>query len=348
LLPLLYRGLERLGIDDPDLPRLRGLYRRTWYVNQLALDRLKEALRAVQDSGAEPLVVSSWELPVRYYGDLGLRPVEQLHVLVRPELVGRAARALSHARSSESLEPSAAFLRSRHNVAYKAPSGDVCVVYWRLFHEFSVPGRVEPEDLFEPAIEFDFGGVPARALSPTDELFNVCIAGARPSHWPRQNWIADAFAVMRAEDSAVDWGRFATQAKRMRATLRVHDALSFLRQELDYDVPDAVLEELRAAPARRRELLAHRAAAHRLGPLGPMPDTLTRFLRLTADASVPRALAGLPAFLRDEWGLDRRAQIPLAAARRGGGMVLGAARIAKLKRNARAERAARAVSARES
>jgi hypothetical protein len=346
LLPLVYRQLDRLGIDDPALPKLRGIYRRTWYVNQLVLDRLKSALKAVQDGDAEPLVVSSWELPARYYRDLGLRPVERLHLLVRPGQVRRAARTLSEAGWSGPLEPSEAFLRGRHNAVYRAANGDVCVLYWRLFHEFSVPERVEPEDLFAPAVGFELGGVSVRGLSPTDELLNVCVGGARLSHWPSLTWIPDSFAVLRAPDSEIDWERLVRQAMRLRATLRVHDALSFLRQELDAPVPEGAIEELRTAPTRRREVLAHRAAGRRLGMLGPMPDTFTRFLRLTADERVTRALAGLPTFLRDEWGLDRRSQVPLAALRRGGGMIVGATRAAKLKRNERAARAARAATAR--
>ena len=205
-------------------------------------------------------------------------------------------------------------------------SGRRCILYWRLFHEFSDPGRgIEPDDLWERPIGLELRGVPARALSPTDELLNVCVGGARPSAWPTVIWVADAIAVVRAPDSAIDWERLVCQARSLRATLRVHDALSFLRQELDAPVPADVLD-IREARTSRREVLAHRAGSTRLGPLGPTPDTLTRFLRLTANVSVPRALAGLPTFLRDEWGLERRSQVPLAMLRKSVAKIPGAAR----------------------
>ena len=66
------------------------------------------------------------------------------------------------------------------------------------------------------------------------------------SHWPSLRWIPDSFAVLRAPDSEIDWKRLVRQAKRLRATLRVHDALSFLRQELDAPVPP--LPSLEAFP----------------------------------------------------------------------------------------------------
>jgi hypothetical protein len=317
LLPLVYRQLDRLGIEDPLLPRLRGIYRRTWYMNQLLLDRLTDALKAVQAFDGDPLVVSSWELPAYYYGDLGLRAVAGLHLLVRPERVECAARALIEAGWAGPPAQSKSFLRSRHYALFNKPNGDVCVLYWRLFHEFSDPERgLEPEDLWEAAIDFPLGGVAARALNPADELLDLCISGARKSNWANLRWVADAIAVLGARDPEVDWERFVLQARRLRATLRIRDATSFLRQELDAPVPTAVLEELRDMPIHRRELLAHRAAGARWGVLGAPPEILTRFLRVTANESVPRALADFPTFLRDEWGLDRRSQVPLMAARK--------------------------------
>lgn len=327
LLPLVYRQLDRLGIDDPGLPKLRGIYRRTWYTNQLLLDRLKSTLEAVRAGEGDPLVVSSWELPLRYYGDLGLRQVTALHLLVPPDRVARAARALSDQGWAGPVEPSASFVQSRHYARYEDANGDRCLLYWRLFHEFSDPRRgVEPEDLWEHPIDLELGGVPARALSPTDELLNVCVSGARLRRWPSVTWVADAIVVLRAPDSSIDWQRLVRQARRLRATLRVHDALSFLGQELDAPVPANVLDELREERTPRREVLAHRTAVMRLGPLGAVPDTLTRFLRLTADVSAPRALAGLPTFLRDEWGLERRSHVPFAILRKGAAKIAEALR----------------------
>jgi Uncharacterised nucleotidyltransferase len=304
VLPLLHRQLEQLGIDDPRLPRLRGIYRRTWYVNQLLLDRLAPAVRAIEDAGADPLVVSSWELPLRWYGDLGLRAVPVLHLLVRPERLAAAEGALDGWTALDS---------TRSSTRFASPAGDECILHRRLFHEFSG----EPADLWAASVELDLGSVPARALGPADELLGVCVAGARTNVPPGILWVADAAAVVASAGPELDWERLVDQARRLRATLRVRDALAYLRDEMDVPVPDTALEELEAAPASRRELLAHRVAGGRIGRLGAPPPSLIRFLHLTADRPLPRALSALPSFLRDEWGLERRSQIPLRAARKG-------------------------------
>jgi hypothetical protein len=168
--------------------------------------------------------------------------------------------------------------------------------------------------------------VPARALGPADELLNVCVAGARTNVPPGILWIADAATVVAAAGSAFDWERLVDQARRLRAMLRVRDALTYLRDEMDVPVPDAAVEELEAEPASRRELLAHRVAGWGSGRLGAPPPALIRFLHTTADRPLPRALGALPSFLRDEWGLERRSQIPLRAARKGAARLARAGR----------------------
>ena len=304
VLPLLYRQLERRGIEDPLLPRLRGVYRRTWYVNQLRLDRLGGALGALHEAEADPLVVGSWELPVRYYDELGLRPAATLHVLVRPDRVRLAKEALRD-----------------HG------DGDQCYVHRRLFADFEdAASGLEPEDLWEAAIELELGGVATRTLGPADELLNVCLSGARTNAWPSILWVADAVTVLAVASSELDWERLVRQARRIRATLRLRDALVFLRDELEAAVPADVVAALEATPTSRREQIAHQVAGAGRGRLGGPPEVFTRFLRVTADRSVAQAIAEAPRFLRDEWGLERGAQIPLTALRKAGGRLVRATR----------------------
>lgn len=310
LLPLLYRKLEQEGDDSPLLPRLKGMYRRTWYVNQVRLERLLPALVALQDAGAEPLVVSGWELACHYYDDFGCRPVNGLHVFVPPDSVEESLRVLGEAGWAGDFDPTPEALRSRYSVWLTAGDGSNCVVHWRLFHEFVGPAT-EAADLSGAAIDVRLGDHPAHALGPAEELLNVCVSGARPSAWQNLQWLADATTVMRGQ-AELDWDRVLRQAESRRAVLRLRDALVYLVHTVGAPVPEDVLSRLDRVAATRRERLAHRAGGWKT----KAPESMTRYLRATASSSVPRALGQLPGFLRDEWGLERRSQVPLAVARK--------------------------------
>ena len=329
LLPLVHRQLVAAGVQDPLLPKLRGMQQRTWYVNQLTLDRLAPALAAVQECGAEPLVVAGWELPAHYYGDFGVRAVANLELLVRPEHAGRAEQALVAAGWTS-------VSRSRHRASFEAANGEECAIHRRLFHEFSgADGSLDTAELWDASAELDLKGVAARRLGASDELLHVCVRGARMGRWPTHMWLADAMAVLGPAAAEIDWDRVVRSASRLRASLRLRDALVFLRDELDAPVPDRVVDGLEQVSLQPRELFAHRATGARWPLVGPAPESLTRFLLATADRNILAALLRLPAFLRDEWSLERRSQVPLAAARKGlarVGSIRGARAQARLRR----------------
>ena len=260
LLPLVHRGLVAAGVDDPLLPRLQGMRRRTWTVNQLRLDRLVPALRAVQESGAEPLVVQSFELPVRYYEDLGVRAVNALHQLVEGDSFDRAASRLVEAGWTSGH-------RGRYWTSFTA-DGEECVLHRRLFDEFAGAEHGAP-------IGLELNGVPTRALAPVDELLDVCLRGARMGRWRSHVWLADAHTILRTAGAELDWAELVVRASRLGATLRLRDALRFLRSELHAPVPDGAVEELERVPVGRRDALAHRLAATRA-----VPERAIRFLRV--------------------------------------------------------------------
>jgi hypothetical protein len=329
LLPLVHRQLVAAGVQDPLLRKLRGMHQRTWYVNQLTLDRLAPALAAVQECDAEPLVVAGWELPAHYYGDFGVRAVANLELLVRPEHAGRAGQALVAAGW-----PSVS--RSRHRASFKAPNGEECVIHGLLFHEFDGgDGSADTAELWDASAELDLKGIAARRLGASDELLHVCLRGARMGRWPTLMWLADAMAVLSSASAEIDWDRIVQSARRLRASLRLRDALVFLRDELDAPVPNHAVERLEQVSVQRRERFAHRATGARWPLIGPAPESLTQFVLTTADRNLPAALLRLPAFLRDEWSLERRSQVPLAAARKGiarVGSIRGARAQARLRR----------------
>jgi len=306
LLPLVHRQLERLGIDDPYVRRLAGIRRRTWYLNQLQLDALAPAVRVLEEVGTEPIVVAGWEFPAHYHGgDFGLRPVDGLNVIVRNDRVEAGVRALT----------AVGWTAARRVVGGQErlvdAAGRGCSLEGRVAREFSVPERgVEVDDIWEETIEISLGDIRARALGPSDELLRVCLHGARASAIPNILWLADALAVLQADEKALDWQRILRQTLRLRAMLRLRDALVYLRRELNAAVSDDVIHELEAKSPRWRETLAHRLSGQSPRLVG------ARFLHVTSDRNLPLAVAAAGTFLRDELGLKRRADVPLEVARR--------------------------------
>jgi len=326
LMPLMYRRLEEIAPDDPVLAKLAGIYRKTWYTNQIELKGVASALATLVEADTDPLVIDGWELVFRYYGDRGVRAVAGLQIIVPPASASAAGRALLDAGWQADLTPGAPAIRLVRD-------GTTCVLHRELFHEFPRAARTTAA-LWDTAVPLRVEGVDAAMLGPADEFLHVCLNGARARSWPSVRWLADAVRV--AGSGNVDWDRVVRQARLFGATLRLHVALTYLRDSLSCAAPPSVFSELEPLRAGRRERLAHALSASD-GVLGPAPESLSRYLRATADQSAFESIRRLPSFLRDEWGLRRRRSVPAVAAAKAARRMLAA--IAQRGRPARRIRA---------
>ncbi len=62
LLPLLWRNLSRLGVDDPSMAVFKGVYRRTWYHNQMILAQAEELVATLCAAGIPTLALKGLPL----------------------------------------------------------------------------------------------------------------------------------------------------------------------------------------------------------------------------------------------------------------------------------------------
>src|SRR5262245_43289127 len=96
LLPLLYRTLERTGGGhDALLGKLKGVYRHAWYGNQLRLRDTAVVLGELQRRGVDAMLLKGAALTLVHYRDHGLRPMEDVDLLVREAQCQSAIAALT-------------------------------------------------------------------------------------------------------------------------------------------------------------------------------------------------------------------------------------------------------------
>jgi hypothetical protein len=166
------------------------------------------------------------------------------------------------------------------------------------------------------ALPFSLGKVQALRLDPTDELLCACAVGPDVDIVTGVQWLADAAVVMRSAGTEIDWFQFAERARARRVTARVGGTLKYLSAVANAPVPRDVVALLNGERLTGREQVAHWLYSRPVGPLGGLPGTLARHVRLTADLGVGAATRRLPRFLSDTWELDSVRQLPRAVSRK--------------------------------
>lgn len=251
LTPMLYRRLEGWKIDDPSFAKLKGLYRHTWYRNQVVLAQLKPIVKTFGEAQLELLVAGGSLLLLAFYREAGLRPAHRLDLVVHPKDVRPAMEKLSaldwHATTEQ---PLARLTRGGSAWFRRQPDGPFAVLRPKLF-----PDLVSP---WTDAISVRSADVEFRGISAARQLLWTCLGQDRLDQWGRVEWLADAHAVVTSKEHDVDWRRLLDDAASLRAGLRLRDDLAYARESAAVPVPVEVLEGLAALSADRRERLAHR------------------------------------------------------------------------------------------
>src|SRR5581483_5744746 len=269
-LPLVYRRLEEARVDDPDLPRLKGIYRNTWVRNTLLLERLREAIGACGSAGVPVLLVGSIGAAVRHYDTLALRPTGYLELLVAEEDLLRAVRALGAAGWST---------RGGTRTGRAAPlalyddGGVLCLLRTRLAPDFVASGDRAGAPLWAGATGVDMNGIRVRALAAGDDLLAALVCGARASPIPSIQWIVDAAMILRGPED-VDWTRLCRLAVERGQGLRVRDALEYVGRVAGRRAAPEVVDLLDAWRPSRRERIVHACTARRVPWLGSFPQAV--------------------------------------------------------------------------
>lgn len=311
LLPLVYRNLQQLGVQDALMGKLKGVHRNTWYKNQLLFDLLGKILTAFHGAGLQTLALKGAALIPLHYKDYGLRAMNDTDLLVPPAAAPRALELLRQLGWTPRY-------RAPHAWSCTDGAGHEFDLHWHVLAECCKPG--DDDDFWSGSVPLSLNGIETRALNPTDTLLHVCAHGVKWNSLPPVRWVADAMILFGAAE--IDWNRLVSQARRRELLLTLREALGYLRQTLAAPVPEGIVEEMRRAQISAAERWDYRGKTGDPDERDPFLTGwayLREYSRTVEEAGPAEKLARWPEFLRDLWKLQHVWQVPFYA-------VAGAAR----------------------
>ncbi|MDB9372546.1 nucleotidyltransferase family protein [Nodularia sphaerocarpa] len=256
LLPQLYQNLLAHKVDNADMARLKGIYRRHWYANQLKLKSLTAILSSLKDIGIEAIVLGD-----AAWGGIGknqienYRPISSFHLLLDGNYL---ETAIEHLRSLNwhSLDGSTQQFRELRN--------NCDSLNLRLYlqeHLFwAIPQDYTDGQVWHYATA-DWSHEAGWRLSATDQFLDGCarmfFRQQPKSSNPQIHRIADAL-VLIANLENNDWIRLITQAQRYQMILPVRNMLQLLQQLFSVELPTWVLPALWQMPIANTEWLKYR------------------------------------------------------------------------------------------
>jgi hypothetical protein len=313
MIPQLYRNLQRHGVKDPLMDRLKGVYRYYLYKNEILLHRVGTLLAAFEHTGIKTIVLKGAALIQLYYRESGLRPMLDADVLVHTHQAELAMEVLSRLRWKPLRHPRPQTrIPIIHSTPFEDDGGRQLDLHWHLFWECFHAN--DDEDYWQSAMPIKIGGAQTLALSPTDQLLHTCWHGARWNEVPPIRWVADAMAILDASAAQIEWQSLMKKAQRHRIVMPVRDSLAYLQKKFDAPVPDSVLNSLSAVRVSKIERENYELTLNPMAP--PTTGKILRMLYydyrwLSSSTSSRFKSLVFAKHLQARWNIDRLWHVPL-------------------------------------
>lgn len=275
LLPLLWKRIGSQGWDLPERDLIKGVYRRTWYANHLQLSRLAEITKRLQEVNCASIWLKGAALIVQCYDDLGVRPMDDVDLLVQPGqariainsivdagwnpsptplTVSRTSNPRNLALWIQSSRPRSmfdeAYFSARHGHGFSKENACNLDLHWRLMQEFEKP--LLEENCWSDPDRGKWRNAEILLPNPVCHLLFLLLHGCRWNPTPAIRWVADAMTLIRSQGERLDWVRFHEFACAGNVCQVLYPMLSYLHQDLDAPIPQDCLIALKNQVSSRK------------------------------------------------------------------------------------------------
>jgi hypothetical protein len=294
--PVVYGRLCQLGLVPPAPgEQLRDACRASAARNLLLFSELGKLLRATQAAGVPVIPLKGAFLAETVYGDIALRPMADLDLLVKPSDLPTAIEVLRQLgyESDQPFDPVAQQARFQDMPPMRKPGSAMVELHWTLVTPLCGAriGQGELEGIWERSVPATVAGVPSRTLAPEDLLLHLCMHASAHHRFADVGLksFVDMAEVARHYGGALDWSGFAERANRWRVANGVRMALMLAQEWTDLCVPADVWSQL---DGERPDDQTLEWARHKVLE-GRPTELVNEFARLESEGGTTGKLAAL-------------------------------------------------------
>lgn len=274
--PLLYQA-GRHGDLLPDwlLERCHKSYLDTGMQNALRFREAAQVLGALGQAGIEVVALKGLALAEPVYGNIALRPMSDVDLLVRRADVPAALAVLAdcgYERGRPDLASQVALEFENEALLWKVNGLEWPLeLHWSLFDSPFYQQKL-PEDLLWSSLEeVQIEGTRVNILTPELQILHLCGHLALHHQWQGLIWWHDVAILIEREVERLDWPRLISLAREIDLVIPLQTVLVEVTTTWSSPVPPEVLESVtRLAPTEdettqlNRLTRPHRTAAQRL------------------------------------------------------------------------------------
>jgi hypothetical protein len=247
LLPLLYHHLNAIGFELVPIPILKSMREESVANSKSCLylfSELRKLLRLFDEHGIKAAVFKGPVLASTVYGDVSLRQVGDLDILVERSAFELSKQLLVSA--GYKMEPEltnsqqSSHLRFHCEIQFVSDSGNVVDLHWGLSPK-TFPFGLDPHSVMKRAVPVTIQATSLLTFSPEDMILYLCFHGAK-HYWSRLEWISSLAEVIRASET-IEWPEVVARAEGSQSLRMLRLGLLLAQDFGELDIPAFVFPD---------------------------------------------------------------------------------------------------------
>lgn len=247
--PLFYHRLKALPPEAP-IPdwvrrKLRFLYLQNAGRNMNLYQGLREVLEVLGKNDIPVIVLKGAHLAELVYGNIALRPMCDLDLLVKEKdlmIVEEKLLELGYRPIKDDRQVKG---KNQH-FAYRLPDKEVCVeIHWTLIR-VDYPFDIDLEGQWERSRPAVIGNATVRVQSPEDLLLHLCLHTCKAHLFDKGvKLLCDLSATIQYYEKEMDWDQVLIRSRQWGIEKFVYLTLRLAAELLNAPVPEDPLETIR-------------------------------------------------------------------------------------------------------
>lgn len=243
--PLLHHRLKSLALSLPIelADELKNDHLVLSMRNVRLYHGLGNLLRLLQEKNIAVIVLKGAYLAEVVYGDVGLRGMNDIDLLVKKDDLPRVDQELL-ASGFEATDFNRTITEINHHFGYKLPGSDIrAEIHWTLMAIENIAKDID--GLWSRSQSATIAQVSTRVLSPEDLLLHLCLHMTKHARDMHIRMLCDIGEIVRHDREKLDWSQIDARARQWGIYRAVYVVLRLAEELLESAVPLDWLGSLR-------------------------------------------------------------------------------------------------------
>jgi hypothetical protein len=237
------------NIDQNVMNRLKKAYLLTAAMNMRLYAELRRVLEAFQHEGIEAIVLKGAALAETVYGDIGLRSMGDMDILVKKDNLPRAEKIMMNLGyfTSPLKRSREWYAENRHHLPpyYQLENGVKVDIHWHIVKPSKPYHAKMIERFWKRARPIKLASTQALVLSPEDLLLHLCVHSLSHGFTPKLllRQLCDISESIKHYENEYNWTRFQEEVDEYQLARLIYSTFYLIKQVLGNSVTDHVLSQ---------------------------------------------------------------------------------------------------------